>query len=164
MSKKHARAPDWKEMRRYRAVELKHEGWTLEEIADALGVSKRSVKKWMKAVREEGEAGLRARPHLGAAPRLPEEELALLPKLLAAGAEAYGFRGEVWTSARVAVVIEWEFGVSYHKAHVARLLKTLDWTPQKPISRGTQRDEQEIECWRTEVWPELKKRRAAKAG
>jgi transposase len=164
MTKKHDRAPDWKVMRRYRAVELKREGWTLEEVADALGVSTRSVKKWMQAVREEGEAGLQARPHLGAAPRLPEEELALLPELLAAGAEAYGFRGEVWTSARVAVVIEWEFGVSYHKAHVARLLKRLDWTPHKPISRATQRDEQEIAGWRTEVWPELKKRRAAKAG
>ena len=62
MSKKRVRAPDWKEMRRYRALELKREGWTLEEIAEALDVSTRSVKKWMKAVREEGEIGLQARP------------------------------------------------------------------------------------------------------
>lgn len=151
-------------MRRFRALELKREGWTLEEIAEALDVSTRSVKKWMKAVREEGEAGLQARPHLGAAPRLLSEELDLLPELLAEGAEAYGFRGEIWTSARVAVVIEWEFGVSYHKAHVSRLLKTLDWTPQKPISRASQRNENEIERWRAKVWPDLKKRRGAKAG
>jgi transposase len=164
MSKKRVRAPDWKEMRRYRAIELKREGWTLEEIAEALDVSTRSVKKWMKAVREEGEIGLQARPHLGASPRLPAEELALLPELLAAGAEAYGFRGEVWTSARIAVVIEWEFGISYHKSHVSRLLKALAWTPQKPVTHATQRDEKEIERWRTEVWPELKKRRATKAG
>ena len=92
MSKKRVRAPDWKEMRRYRALELKREGWTLEEIAEALDVSTRYVKKWMKAVREEGEIGLQARPHLGVPPRLPAEELALLPELLAAGAEAYGSR------------------------------------------------------------------------
>jgi len=95
MSKKRVRAPDWKEMRRYRALELKREGWTLEEIAEALDVSTRSVKKWMKAVREEGESGLQSRPHLGVPPRLPTEELALLPELLVAGAEAYSFRGEV---------------------------------------------------------------------
>ena len=101
MSKKRVRAPDWKEMRRYRALELKREGWTLEEIAEALDVSTRSVKKWMKAVREEGETGLQSRPHLGASPRLQTEELALLPELLAAGAGAYAFRGEVWTSVRL---------------------------------------------------------------
>ena len=64
----------------------------------------------------------------------------------------------------MAIVIEWEFGVSYHKAHVSRLLKRLDWTPQKPISSATQRDEKEIERWRAEVWPDLKKRRGARAG
>jgi len=51
MSKKRVRAPDWKEMRRCRALELKREGWTLEEIAEALDVSTRSFKKWMKAAR-----------------------------------------------------------------------------------------------------------------
>src|SRR3979490_2498508 len=58
------------------------------------------------------------------------------------GAEAYGFRGEVWPCARVAKVIEEEFGVSYHKGHVCRLLKELHWTPQLPIVRAGQRTEQ----------------------
>jgi transposase len=55
-------------------------------------------------------------------------------------------------------VIEQEFGVSYHKGHVARLLKELCWTPQVPIRRAIQRDEAAIESWRREVWPELLKR------
>ena len=57
---------------------------------------------------------------------------------------------------RVAKVIEEEFGVSYHKSHVSRLLKELGWTPQMPIARAIQRDEQEIERWRAEAWPRLK--------
>ena len=73
------------------------------------------------------------------------------------GAEAYGFRGEVWTCPRVRKVIEWEFGVSYHKSHVARLLKELKWTPQLPIERATQRDEVAIAEWRSDVWKEMKK-------
>ena len=40
--------------------------------------------------------------------------------------------------------------------HVSRLLKELHWTPQLPIARAIQRDEQEIEQWRVEVWPRLK--------
>ncbi len=159
MNTDHARTPDWRQVRRYRALELKREGWTREEIADALGISERAVSKWMRAAREKGEAGLQARPHPGAEPKLSAEELDLLLDFLTAGAEAYGFRGEVWTCRRVATVIEWEFGVSYHPAHVSRLLKAMRWTPQKPLERATQRNEREVARWRRRVWPELKKRR-----
>jgi hypothetical protein len=74
------------------------------------------------------------------------------------GAEAYGFRGEVWTWARVAQVIEEEFGVCYHRSQVSRLLKELGWTPQMPIARAIQRDEPEIERWRAEVGPQRRTR------
>ena len=164
MSKNRIRNPDWKELRRYRVLELEREGWTHEEIAEALNVSTRSIRRWMKAVREEGEAGLQARAHLGARPKIAATELAWLPELLPAGAEAYGVRGEGWTCARIAGVIEWEFGISSHKAHVSRLLQARIGHRRKPLTHATQRDEEEIERWRTELWPELKKRRAAKAG
>jgi transposase len=94
--------------------------------------------------------------------KLTPDQLHLVPELLSHGAEAYGFRGELWTCARVAAVMGEEFGVSYHKAHVSRLLKALQWTPQLPIERAAQRDEALIQQWRVQVWPELKKRRASK--
>jgi hypothetical protein len=81
----------------------------------------------------------------------------MLPELLWHGAEAYGFRGDVWTCPRIAQVIRWERGVSYHKDHVSRLMKELGWTPQVPITRAIQRDETAIERWRVEVWPELRR-------
>ena len=39
-------------------------------------------------------------------------------------------------------MIEKEFGVRYHKGHVSRLLKALGWTPQVPITRAIQREEE----------------------
>lgn len=59
---------------------------------------------------------------------------------------------------RVAKVIEEEFGVRYHKDHVGRLLKELQWTPQVPIKRAIQRDEEAIQHWRAEAWPQLQQR------
>jgi transposase len=58
----------------------------------------------------------------------------------------------------VAEVIRKEFGVSYHPAHVSRLVrKSLGLSLQKPMRRANQRDEEAIERWKEERWPSLKK-------
>jgi transposase len=57
----------------------------------------------------------------------------------------------------VAIVIRKEFGVSYHPAHVSRLLKALRQSLQKPQRRANQRDEETIENWKKQRWPQLKK-------
>jgi transposase len=154
-----SQATNWREGRRLRAYELKQQGWKQTEIADALGVTEGAVSQWMKRAREEGMEGLRHKPPPGATPRLSEDERARLPELLAQGAQAHGFRGDVWTCERVAIVIRKEFGVSYHPAHVSRLLKALRQSLQKPQRRANQRDEEAIERWKEERWPSLKKGR-----
>ena len=151
---------DWKEARRQRAFELSQQGWPQCDIAEALGVSRPAVSQWFAGVRGHGREALHARPRSGAPARLADAQLQMIPDLLSHGAKAYGFRGDVLTCARIAKIIEWEFGVSYSKSHVSRLMKRVEWTPQKPIERATQRDEAQVEQWRTEVWPELKKRPA----
>ena len=156
-------ATNWREGRRLRALELKERGWKQTQIADALGVTEGAVSQWMKRARDEGAQGLRHKPPPGAPSRLSDEQRARLPELLALGAEAHGFRGEVWTCERVAVVIRREFGVSYHPAHVSRLLKALRQSLQKPQRRAEQRDEEAIDNWKEKKWPSLKKGRKRKA-
>jgi transposase len=150
-------ATDGREGRRLRAWELKQEGWKQQDIARALGVSKGAVSQWMKRAKQEGIEALKHRPPPGAKARLSEGERAKLPELLAQGAPAHGFRGEVWTCARVAEVIRKEFGVSYHPAHVSRLVRALGLSLQKPVRRANQRDGESIRRWKEERWPELKK-------
>jgi len=158
MAKNKPDTSNWKEQRRLQALSLKHEGWKQKDIATALGVTKSAVSQWVAIADQAGEIGLQARPHSGRPPELTWAQKRLIPEFLSHGAEAYGFRGAVWTSLRVGKVIDWEFGVSYHKSHVARLLKDLNWTPQLPIERATQRDELAIAEWRSVVWKELKKK------
>jgi transposase len=152
-----SQANNWREGRRLRAFELKERGWKQTQIADALGVSEGAVSQWMKRAREKGVQDLRHKPPPGAPPRLSEDERARLPELLAQGAQAHGFRADVWTCERVADLIRREFGVSYHPAHVSRLLKKLRLSLQKPERRADQRDEEAIEHWKEKKWPSLKK-------
>ena len=143
------------EWRRLRAWELDQQGWLGKEIAAALGVTEGAGSQWLKRAREHGVAALHHRMPPGPTPKLTAEQREQLPALLAHGAEAYGFLGEVWTTKRVATVIAREFGVRYHPAHVSRLLRQLGWSVQKPLRRATQRDEAAIAQWRTERWPRL---------
>jgi transposase len=139
-------------------LELKQQGWYQRDIAAALGVREESVSRWLARACAGGPEALRARPPPGHPPKLSPAQKRLIPEFLWHGAEAYGFRGDVWTCARIARVIEEEFGVRYHKDHVGRLLRELHWTPQVPIRRALQRDEEAIRRWRLEVWPDLQRR------
>ena len=141
-----------------RALDLERQGWKQCEIAAVLGVTEAAVSQWVAAARCGGLEALRSHPRPGAIPKLTDEQLSLLPDYLWHGPDAYGLRGEVWTCARIAGIIGQEFGVRYSKSQVSRLLKRLGWTPQVPLVRAIQRDEDAIERWRAEVWPELLKR------
>lgn len=139
-----------------RAVELDRLGWYEVDIAAALGVTKGTISRWLTLADSEGVGALRAHPSAGHPPKLTTEQRLRIPEFLSYGAEAYGFRGEVWTCKRIAQVVQWELGVSYHKDHVSRLMKELGWTPQVPHARAVQRDEAAIRFWRLETWPELR--------
>jgi transposase len=141
-----------------RAWQLSQQGWGVRLIAEALDASPAAVSGWLKAARQRGVETLQSHPHPGAPAKLTAGQRQLIADFLWHGPEAYGFRGEVWTCARVARVLKEEFDVSYSKSQVSRILKDLGWTPQVPITRAVQRDEEAIERWQQEVWPELRRR------
>lgn len=139
-------------------MQLKQAGWYQRDLAEALDVSEVTVSRWLSRARGGGIEALLDRPAPGRPAELSPAQRASIPGFLWHGPEAYGFRGRVWTCARVAKVIEQEFGVAYHKGHVARLLKELHWTPQAPTRRATQRDEAAIGRRRRVARPALLKR------
>ena len=149
---------NWREYRRFQAWELYQKGWKQKDIAVALGVTKGSISQWVKRAKAGGVASLRHRKPPGARPRLTPEQRAQLPGLLAQGAEAFGFRGDIWTQPRVTEVIRRQFQVSYHSSQVGRILKGCGWSRQKPVRRAVQRDEEAIQRWPRERWLQVKKK------
>ena len=115
---------DAREFRRLRAVELYEQGWRPARIAEALDVSRGAVSQWLKIYREEGVDALRKKGAKKPS-RLTPEQQDELAAMLSGAPEDFGLAGLVWTRARVAELIEREFGISYHVGHVGKILKRL---------------------------------------
>ena len=146
------------ERKRRRAMELAEQGEKPADIRRFLGVSKRSFSRWRKAVLEQGHEALASKPR-HVPKRLDEGQLRLLAEELKKGSVAHGWANEIWTGTRVAELIQRKFGVTYTPDHVRVLLReTLKWTSQKPERRGRERNEEEIERWRAEEFPQVKKK------
>lgn len=148
---------NWREIRRLRAWALYQSGWQQSRIAEALGVTQGAVSQWITRARGEGAEALHHHKGSGRPPELDAAQKAQLVELLREGAQALGFRGEVWHCGRVATLIERAFGVRYHPAHVSRLLRALGGSLQKPLRRAAQRDEAAIAQWLEARWPVVKK-------
>jgi transposase len=146
---------DAREWRRLRAWDLHQAGWSGTAIAAALAVSEAAVSTWLQRARVGGLEALHRHPAPGPAPRLTAEQRAQLPALLAPGAEAYGFVGDVRRTKRVPAAIKRTFGIRYHPAHVSRLARQQGLRLHKPVHRASQRDEAQITAWWDETWPAL---------
>jgi transposase len=135
------------------------EGGDVGEVAEIVGASLSSVKRWRQAVEKGGLAALQSKPHPGSKPRLDTKQKQQLVRILLAGPLKAGYHNDLWTCKRVAEVIAKGFGVVYHPDHVWKILRSLGWTCQKPEQRARERDEAAIQQWRQREWPRIKRGR-----
>jgi transposase len=87
---------------------------------------------------------------------LSATDLRRIEQGLKRGPEALGYGSGLWTAWRVADLIERRCGVKYSTVQAWRVLRSLGWTPQRPVGRAVERDEEAIRRWKRKRWPELK--------
>jgi len=145
------------ETRRRKGMRMLARGVAQAEVARVLGVSRQTASTW-EGMRTQDRQAWR-RKSLGRPSRLGVVQRARLAKMMVAGAVANDFPTELWTLARVAMLIKRQFGLSYSTVHVWRLLRQLGFSSQRPTGRSAQRDEQAIGRWKARRWPWLKKKR-----
>ena len=145
------------EQRRRRAIALLEQGLSLNEVARRIGCHASSVMRWRNVVDEAGTKGLEPKPVPGRPPKLQAKQKTKLIQALLKGAMAHGYRTDLWTTQRIADLIQKQFGVKYHKDHVGRLMHELGWSHQKPQRRASERREKDIEQWTREEWSRVKK-------
>jgi transposase len=144
-------------------VKLLKKGWSQSAVAREVGVHRQSVSRWAKQLQEAGRKGLKRAGRAGRKPRLSPADLRRVERELKRGPEALGYTTSLWTSRRVAELIEQECGVRFHPSHVWRILQRLGWSCQRPASRAIERNEEAIRYWKQVRWPEVKKTLSSKA-
>ncbi len=145
------------EKRRFQAARLFAQGASQAEVARTLGVSEQSTGRWHRDWEAGGEEALRAAGRAGRPSRLTTEQLEQLEETLLAGPARWGYRTELWTLSRIAEVIRALFGVRYHPGYVWWILRRLGWTCQRPATRAKERDEEAVQRWLKEKWPEIER-------
>jgi transposase len=149
---------DLLEKRRLQAARLLKKGLPQAEVARLVGVHRQSVSRWAAAIQSRGTAGLKKAGRAGRKPLLQAQDWQRLEAGLQAGPQACGYPTALWTSQRVARLIEAQTGIKYHPDHVCRLLAKLRWSCQRPVGRALERDEAKIAHWKKRRWPAIKKK------
>jgi transposase len=151
------------EQRRKRAAVMFEKGYPAAEVARRVGVSRQAATRWKCAWLQGGSSALVSKGAAGRKPRLREDQYRQIVDALLVGPVARGYRTNLWTLPRVALLIKDLTGVAYHSGHVWHLLRALNFSCQRPARRALERDESKIAHWKRYVWPNLKKKRRAKA-
>src|SRR5919199_5383370 len=152
------------ELRRV-AVAMVRAGRTRIEAAEAIGVNRRFVGRWVKAAEQGGEAALAGRRR----GRRPGEQKALsaaqeegLRSLIARGCpDQFGLSFALWTRQAVRALIARETGVWLTLSVVGRYLRAWGFTAQRPMHRASERQEAAVRAWLESPYPAIARRAKA---
>lgn len=147
---------------RIHAVVLNMEGKTAPQIAHILKVHRSKVSIWLSHWQQYGMEGILEGHRPGRPPELTGQQRQDLTDILDSGPVAYGFTSGVWTCPMVARVIEEEFSISYHPAHVSRILHELGFSVQRPKKTLAKADKTLQSRWVRYRYPDIKKKPKAK--
>ena len=144
--------------RRFHAIILNSEGHTSGAVARILQSPRSKVSWWLANYHAHGVDGLLEGHRCGRPGQLQETQCQTLADIVESGPVAYGFDCGVWTSPRIARVIEEEFGIGYHPGHVRKVLRRMGFSVQRPRRVFARADPAEQDRWRRYDYPRLKKK------
>jgi len=140
------------------AVEMVEDGDPVPEVAALIGVTERSIWRWLRAWRSQGDRALDSAPKSGRPPKITGNIATKLLSWLNASACDFGFISERWTARRLTAVLQREWGIALNHRYLNDWLTRHGVTPQVPQRIPRERDEAKVAAWVTQQWPLIKKR------
>ena len=150
-------SPAAQEDLRRRAVAAVQAGHSQADVATVLGVSAKTVWRWVDAVRRNGSGGLKA----GKRGRRPGEQKALDSKqearvrraVLGKFPDQVALPGLVWTRPQVRQLIRNWYGIGLSLVTIGKYLRSWGLSPQKPIRRAYEQNPEAVAQWLAQEYP-----------
>ena len=137
---------------RQRGVEAVLRGQPVGQIADAFGVDRTTLFRWVRRFHLHGDGGLQRQPGSGRPRLLADFDEVALNDIVLEPATCFGFETDLWTVGRLRRVIHEQYGVTISPDTVWRRLRDAGFTYQKPERRYFEVDEEARQEWlRTEA-------------
>ena len=152
------------EQRRVLAVTRVNEGYRQKDVAAFLGVHPGTVCAWVRAARKAGGLiGLRFKPKSGRPCKLSRRQERTVLGWVAKPPTHFGFANDLWTTRRLAALVQQRWGVRFNANYLAAWLQAREHSPQRPEQPALERDEAAIARWLAQDWPRLQKKRRTNA-
>jgi transposase len=118
---------------RAKIIRLASEGELVPQIAEALSINEKSVRKWLKRFAERGLAGLEDAPRSGAPSRYTPEVKAQIIATALANPRELGCPFNCWTFERLAIYVREALGFAMKKTRIFEILheEGLRWRQQE---------------------------------
>jgi len=139
------------------AVSQVNGGATQVAVAHGLGVSDRSIRRWLTRPAASATAAAAPPSRRGRPPKLDAAQADEVLSWVGRSPCEFGFATERWTAPRVAELIRRTFGVAMNHRYVNDWLARRRVTPQLPGRVARERDDAEVLRWVRHVWPRIKK-------
>jgi transposase len=134
------RTPNRRLRNRCQAILMAARGRRHRQIAEDLGISVRTLQRWLHAYQTGGPEGLTVQWAAGRSPRIPA---ALVPTILAwvtQGPEGYGLDRANWTYAELAVYLYRVHGITVSESTMRTFCRTHGVRPYRPTYRYLKAD------------------------
>lgn len=142
---------------RKRAVQRVQAGESPEAVVRVLGICRATIYNWLAKYREGGIQALEAKRLFGRPPKMQGKQLQWLYRTITMkNPLQLKFEYALWTREMIRELIKEKFGINLSEVSVGRLLKKLGFSPQKPLRRAYQQDEEAVKAWLEKEYPAIR--------
>ena len=112
---------------------------SIDKIADAVGLHRRSVQDILHRFEERGLSAAHSLPKPGRTPHLTRKQLQDLRKHLLCFPKESGFVEGFWNSGMIQKLVRKKYGVKYCKSNMPKLMSKIGFSYKKPRATNPRR-------------------------
>lgn len=134
--------------------ECHKKGFTQKVIGEIFNIGQSAVSQ-IVAFMKKGDLSPKEEAR-GAKPKLTDKQKDELKGILLKSPTDYGYF--TWDKWSIKALIKQEFEVDYHENYIWKIMKSINYSSQKPQMKDYRKDQKKVKTFKEETAPEIKKK------